>query len=226
MLKTTKLIIVLAAGLAWIIPTTAQASWVLIAQEGVTTKRIPVSGTNPNTGATGTGLATFTIGDFTVTPTVVDYQDSGLADLSLTSLDLNNNAGSTKTLTLTLEDTAFTQPGAPSTGLEANSNVTEVSLVGTGTLKFQTFINGHSVTAGPQTLTHPGSDFSAPYFFFRGASFDVKNVTTITLSGGGRARLFEEGDSLVTPEPASLTLALTGLGFVAGYPLLRRRKPA
>jgi len=224
MLKTTKLIIALAAGLAWIFPMTAQASWVLIAKEGATTDRIPVAGTNPNTGPTGTALATFTVGDFTVTPTVVDYQDSGLADLSLTSLDLNNNSKSTETLTLTLEDTGFTEPGSAGADLQVNSNLTEVSLIGTGTLQFQTFINGNSVTAGPQTLTHPGADFSAPYFFFRGASYDVKNVTTITLSGGGRARLFEEGDSFVTPEPASWTLALSGLGFVVGFPLLKKRR--
>jgi len=226
MRKTTKLIIVLAAGLPWIFPTTASASWVLIAQEGATIHRIPAAGTNPSTGPTGTALATFTVKDFTITPTVVDYQDSGGADLSLTSLALNNNSNSTETLTLTLEDTSFTQPGHPGAPMQANSNLTEVSLIGTGTLQFQTFINGHSVTVGPQTLTHPGAVFSAPYFFVRGASFDVKNVTTITLSSGGRARLFEEGDSFVTPEPASMTLALSGLGVVVGYPLLRKRRRA
>jgi hypothetical protein len=226
MFKAMKLMLALAAGLAWILPTPARASWVLTAQEGATTKRIPASGTNPNTGPTGIVIPTFTVKDFTITAIVVDYQSSSDADLSLTSLDLNNNSRSTETLTLTLEDTHFTMPGRPGDQLQVNSNLTEVSLVGTGTLSFQTFVNGHSVTAGPQVLTHPGANFSAPYYFFRGASYDVKNVTTITLSGGGRAQLFEQGDSFITPEPGSLTLALSGLGAVFGYPLLRKRRRA
>ena len=224
-MRLIKLFLLSLACLAWLVPNTAQASWVLTAKEtGGPSANLPNAGPQPDTGPTGDALGTYRVGDFTITPIVVDYQDTGYADLSLTSLDLNNNSSHTETLTLTLVDSAFTMPGGPGAELAVNSNLTEVSQLGTDKLQFQTFVNGTPVTPSAQVLTGPGFNFSPTYSFFRGASYSVKNVTTITLSGGGHAFLFEEGASFVTPEPASLTLALSGLGAFFGFPLWKRRR--
>ncbi len=160
-------------------------------------------------------FATTTSGDPTAVPTLTINQ---------VSVE-NKNTSSRKTLTITVQDDEFGNSG---TGLGAtlNSQLSTTSLTKAGdSVAFQSFLNGvggNQISLG--TAPSGTEDVKNGLSLGSGSTFTLADVTTLNISAGGTIQ--STGTTTVTPAPAGLVLALSGLPFLGfGAWLRRRRKP-
>ena len=199
----------------------SRADWVLTASEDGGTFSAVTNGTF--TTLTGTSF-TGTFHDFAFNVNLVDNQSANGALLSLQSVTANNDGTTAHSLDLRLVDSNFTQPGGTGNNMNLVSNIASNLIQGTGTLSFQTLVNGVALTPLQTLVTIPGSN-SQTANFTRGASFSLQNDTMFnSLSAGGQIQ--ETGSSNVTavPEPASIGLAMGGLGILGGFSFIRRKR--
>lgn len=197
-----------------------RANWILSASEDGGAFTTIASG--GSTSLIGTAVSG-TYNDFGFNINLVDNQSAGGAILSLQSVTANNNGSAAHSLDFRLVDSNFTQPGGNGGSMTLVSNIASNLLVGTGTLSFQTLVDGVAITPLQTLASIPGSD-SQTAGFTRGTSFSLQNDTIFTsLSAGGVIQ--ETGSSNVTPtpEPASICLAVTGLGFLGSFSFFRRK---
>lgn len=224
MTKTiARVIMTILGGAALAMPSVARANYTLSITE--------TGGPTFNTagGFTAGTAISQTVGDFTVSGTLVDMQDPSQALLFFQSLTLQNNAGSAHQLTVTLTDNAFTMPGSSGTSMNVDSQLSATAITPGGFVTFQSFFNGSPVSASPQQANAPGGFSDVGNTFTRGASFAMQNVTQINLGPSGRIQ--ETGATTATagnviPEPATMALTLAGLGSMGLMPWLKRRRKA
>lgn len=160
------------------------------------------------------------------------------AELQIQSLDITKNTGLTSVpavLTITVVDDGFLFPGG------AGSPLVLFSALG-GTLKgsaagdsvtFQSFADPGGSSPGPQTYVSPGGappstpvSFNVPdatVAFVRGLTYDLRSVTTISLTNGNESSNLSGSTTVSVPEPSA---ALFGMLSSASLLLHRRRKPA
>jgi len=160
------------------------------------------------------------------------------ADLQVQSLDITKNTNaSAATLIITLSDTGFAFPGNSGDNMLMSSSLAGTvthSLAGSGdNVTFKSTSNPSGVSTPLETAVLPaagsisqpftGSPPSTTANFVRGATYDLLNTTTITLSNGNESTNIS-GTTTVTslgpsiPEPATGALLL-----IAGIPMLCRR---
>jgi len=168
--------------------------------------------------AYGGGFGSFFIqGDF-------GYSNSNTgvepATLTINQLSIQNTSG-TGTLQITLTDTGFMVPHAGPAVM--NSQLSTTSLTGTGSVSFQSFLNG--VGGTKLTLgTAPSGTSATDAMTISSDPYTLSNITTVTLGAGGL--LQSTGTTTVTtPAPGALMLALTGLPLlgVGAWRRLRKR---
>jgi hypothetical protein len=161
------------------------------------------------------------------------------ADLQIQSLDITKNTNaSIASLIITLSDTGFTFPGNSGDNMLMSSSLAGTvthSVAGSGdNVTFKSIANPSGATTPLETAVLPGNTGSVPLAFtatpvtstvnfVRGASFDLSNVTTVTLSNGNEATNLSGTTTVISlgpavPEPT--TAALIGL---IGLPAIFRR---
>jgi hypothetical protein len=190
------------------------------------------------TDATNTGSLSYSgsYGDFS-TNFVIGYTNQltgagPVANLQIESLDVTSltNSGA-KTLTVSLDDPGYTFPGT------TGSTVTLGSSIG-GTLTgaspgdavtFQSFVSSPAVSTGLQTFvvqgspgaSTPFSSAATPVPFVRGSTFELSDVTTISLAGAGDTANVSGATTVTAPVPEPATASLLA---VASAMFLRRRR--
>jgi len=188
---------------------------------GPVTVPVPIDGFGNYTYTNTVNGVTFTISGNTNHP-----GDGVSGELLSNSVEAANNAGGTRTLTITTTtDTPFTNPTGGS-GMLLTSTFS--STKSPTAFTFQSFAkdkDGNWQSAGPQTVpdTVTGSQVSTN--FLRGGSgYELKSVTTVVLTAGSRAQSNGAVDAtLATPEPSTVALALCGLPVLALARRLRRK---
>jgi len=182
-------------------------------------------GTLPDPAADGLIQVTGGFGDFSTTLTAASSNsatNSLPATMALTQLVLHNNSTGTRTLTLTILDTAFTVPTGPKSLDNSLAWSVPTTQDAVTTVTLQTTVNG--VNAPLLVVNSSTPNFGAQGFSNfgpTGGSYPVQMVVTITLAGGATFN-GSAGATITatTPAPAGVVLVASVLPFVA---LLRRR---
>jgi len=144
-----------------------------------------------------------------------------LAQLTINSTSISSNGFTgDKTLTITLQDDGFTQPQSGA----VTSQISATQLPGGSKVEFQSFLNGNAGTK--LTLNGIGGASTQDLLTNGTNPYTLKDVTTITFHGLGLNQgltVQTTGLTAVTPAPAGLVLALSGVPFLS-LAWLRRRK--
>jgi len=151
------------------------------------------------------------------------------ATLSINELALGKTGNTLtlgKTLTITLEDTAYTVPDATN-GVNIR---TDAAITQTGTpratLSHTSYLGGDAITnisltsgtSGSQTKINGG-------FIPSGPEYSLKSVTVITVTKGGSGQIqVVAGMTVATPEPATVVSAIIALPVLGMGTWFRRRK--
>jgi hypothetical protein len=137
---------------------------------------------------------------------------------------------------ITLSDSTFT---APTGSVYLSSYVSGVQGPGVPTDTFQSFFDqaGNDQSTTSQVITSGGNTVNSASPFSNAGSFTLRNVTTIQLTPNGlnnqNGRVTTNGQTyllkeltpaIATPEPATLALALSGLGTLGLSGLRRLRR--
>ena len=198
-----------------------------------------LQGSSPyaSSGTSPLSLINYTVGEFTVTATIVGTQQTpGEGLLSIDNLIVTSTKAGT--LEIVASANGFTAPPAPQT---LNSNV-GVSSGGnaTGSLSYTSYVNPSNAldvtnaslsgltTSGAATvnaLNVQGSAGSNPVSVpGAGVPYSLSSVTTFDFTSAGTAGSTGTTDVVSTPAPGNLVLAASALPLLLGGWLLRRRK--
>jgi hypothetical protein len=188
-----------------------------------------------------TGAITFSgsIGNFVVNVTTGTSKPliggPNNAQMDLNSINVTSTSGGT--MTIVLADTSFTSPSGPAT---LTSSVGGTLSTGANSMTFQSWMNNSNLSPLPNTtfVLPPGSISPGQLGPFSPVAFSGSSSTSVTTSGNfsifSEAVLtmaassntsFDGEASVVSPAPAALLIALTGLP-VLGLGWWRARRPA
>jgi hypothetical protein len=146
----------------------------------------------------------------------------------------NFSGGGPNTVALTLSDSTYQLPtGSVYLSSVVSGNLGNQNPINTFTSTYTGNVNGSVGTVGgsasSQFITSSATTWNSSTFTNSGTSFTLSNTTTLylnpneTSTTNGKTYLLQGNTPVATPEPATMALALSGLG-VAGLARLRRRK--
>lgn len=231
---------VLAGAALFAMPPPAQADFMIRISDGTATP--PTILTDPDEN----GLITFSgsIGGFDIVVTTA-LSKPAIGNKYIADMDINVTAapvtGSGGTLYVDVTDTDFNiSPGANNLALLKSSIVANIS---DGFVTFQSWVNygtdgnqefgGLDPTTGlvettdlqgPLSGTGVVSNVSKEFTLTTPDAFSLTSRTVITLEPGGTFASTDANTRVVTPGPASLALAASGLPFLGLYWLRRKRQ--
>jgi len=171
----------------------------------------------------GVNFGDFKFDVFTVTSSSPGTGPDG-AYVADTQFAVRNSASGDRTLLLSVDSDGFTAPGNAGQTLFLTNSLASSFLTG-GNAAFKSALDGQWTSE--VGLTGPGDSpaISTRSVVRSGASYTVSNVLTLTLGSNGKANI--DATTTVTPAPAGLVLAATGLPFLGlGFWRARRRKKA
>jgi hypothetical protein len=229
--------VLVAAGILGM-PAQARASFVL-------TLQADAGPTTTVTVGADAGPATFTgtIGTFSIFIAFGSSTSPGGPTNSITqegTIAIVNTGGGTHTLHINASSQGFTSPNSPPPLLVVDT-ISGTLVSGTLSADFQGFVDATNTLFGKgfaaPLLTIPsmtGSSLSfkadggpVPGFSPNGATYSMSVFENLTLSGGGSLTLTGGNvQTVATPEPATMVLALSALPFLGVVWSRRRRKQA
>jgi hypothetical protein len=172
------------------------------------------------------------VGDFTIQCSVGTSNSATNTDpaqLTINNLSISSGfaAGTTHTLTITLQDTGFTAPAVGQQAAMTSQLSTTAIPTGTG-VTFQSFLNGTGGTLLNLT-TAPNGVSASDVVQIPSDPYTLANVTKYTVQGQGLGNMLTIQTTgittVATPAPPGAVLALTGLPFLGlGYWLRRRKR--
>jgi hypothetical protein len=236
-----------AGGLIWTAP--ARAALTLTISEpgapGSPTQTITDNGTGDNDPSGGSiEFNDPNFGDFKTNVLVgfsnrTDPSAGPEADLQIQSLDITKNTNATAaTLIITLADTGFTFPGNSGDNMLMSSSLGGTvthSVSGSGdNVTFKSVSSPSGASTPLQTAVLPGNAGSVPLAFtatpvtsttnfVRVASFDLSNITTVTLSNGNEATNLSGTTTVISLGPAVPEPTSAAMLALACIPMLYRR---
>jgi hypothetical protein len=183
-------------------------------------------GLDQDTNVDGIRLENFTYHDFSVSAsanvTAIGSQNSGSAQVKLSTVTLTNNAATAKTITLDLLGQNFSAPAGSGVGTTMNLKGSLTVLTEGESATYQSSADG-SVVVPFISATGVGSNSGTGNFVRGGSTYSLLGTTTITLAPGHSIDL--QASSIASaPAPAGAVLALSGLPILGlGYWFRRRQ---
>ena len=177
--------------------------------------------TGVNTFGNNTFSDTFSYGglDFTnLSGTGVENGPGGITKSAAAAGSVVNNSGSSKTVTITVTETAYLLPSGSDLSLRANLTIIG-STSGVYLVTSQALASPSNADVSVSRFALGESNLSTP-FTRTAASFSLRNVITLTLSNGAFVNFTSSAEvTTATPAPAGLLLAAFG---IPAFGLLRR----
>ena len=218
-------------------PTEAQAAFKLtIAESGGASVTIEDGGSGDLASQSGTIMFAGALGDFNIQlsmgTSTANPNGIGPAQLTINNTSISSGGFSgTRTITITLEDTGFTSPGVGNGNMLSQLSTTQVP---TGTsVTFQSILDnpgtGNDYSGTLLSLNTVGGSSANDFVEIGSSPYTLRNVTTYTMVGQGSGNMItvqSTGATVVTPAPAGLILALSGLPVLGLGCWLRRRGKA
>jgi hypothetical protein len=164
-------------------------------------------------------------GDFSIeADTATSFgSNANQAMLQVTTLSVRNSASGSKTLTVTVDQTGYTVPYAPT--MLVNSSLSTTNIPTGGTISFVSSLNGGMTPSVSLSGPTVNNSIAAPPTLFSGVTrpYTLDSTTTITIGAGLTSNSTGTTTAFAVPEPSSMALAGLGAMGLIGYGVRRRK---